>query len=228
MFNLPGMNNSGETKSVQPQPQPQPQPQLEQEAQPQTSGRFPIEVSKEQQRLLPPLSYSGKIHMIRSDRAARVAIKELKRERVLGFDTETRAAFRKGEAYPPALIQLAGEKAVYLFRLTEITGLGGLEAIFSNPNIVKCGVALLRDLREIQEIVEFEPEGFVNLEEITDECGVKSNGLRGIAAAVLGGKVCKGAQRSNWARKELTEKQITYAATDAWVSREIYQRVQND
>ena len=181
--------------------------------------------SAEEINSLPLGRYRGPVRLVTSPPQVRKALRALGRERVLGFDTETRAAFRKGESYPPALVQLAGADAVWLFRLNRLKGLGGLAPLLADAGVVKTGVALERDVKELRELEEFEPAGFLGLEKLSDEHGVVANGLRGMAASVLRLRVSKGAQRSNWARQRLSDKQIEYAATDAWICREIYLRL---
>ncbi len=189
------------------------------------SGPFRAEISKEEINRLPVGGYRGPIELIASPQEVRAAVSALRREKVLGFDTETRAAFRKGESYPPALVQLATTDAVYLFRLSRLKGLGGLAPILSDARITKAGVALERDIKELQEVKRFRPAGFVELGKLSDGQGIAANGLRGLAACVLGLRLTKGAQRSNWAQTRLTDKQIQYAANDAWACREIYLRL---
>jgi ribonuclease D len=87
------------------------------------------------------------------------------------------------------------------------------------------GVATDFDVKQLQEIHAFSPSSFINLETLTDELGIVNNGLRSLTAIVLGFRISKGEQRSNWSRSKLTDRQIRYAATDAWVSREIYLRL---
>ncbi len=189
------------------------------------SGHFRAEITKEEINRLPVGSYRGTIELIASPGEVRAAVRALRGQSVLGFDTETRAAFRKGESYPPALVQLATEDVVYLFRLSRLKGLGGLAPILSDAKIIKAGVALERDIKELQEVKRFEPAGFVELGKFSDGQGVAANGLRGLAACVLGLRLTKGAQRSNWAQARLSDKQIQYAAIDAWACREIYLRL---
>ncbi len=182
-------------------------------------------MTSEQIHELPLARYRGEIRLVQNPAQAREALRALSEERVLGFDTETRAAFKKGESYLPSLVQLAGEGIIWLFQLTHLEGLAGLGRILTNQDILKTGVALGRDVKELREIKEFEPSGFVELEKVSDDAGIVANGLRGLAAIVLGRRLSKSAQRSNWARPRLTEKMIQYAATDAWASREIYLRL---
>ena len=184
-----------------------------------------ISISKEKINTLPIFKYNGKIHLVRNDAQAAAAVKELRRERVLGFDIETRPAFRKGESYPPALLQLAGHSAVYIFQLLALRDLKWFHEILSNAGIVKAGVSLDHDLKKLRERQAFQSAGFVELSELSDQAGIQNNGLRGLAAILLGVRISKGAQRSNWSRPDLSRDQILYAATDAFISREIYLRL---
>jgi ribonuclease D len=188
-------------------------------------GRFPATIAKEAVNLLPLGRYGGPVHLVDTPEQAGAAVEALSRERALGFDTETRAAFRVGESYPPALVQLAGEKAVYIFRLAGLPGLGGLPGLLANPKVLKAGVSLAYDLKKLRELCEFEPRGFVELEKLTDQFGIKANGLRGMAAIVLGLRISKSVKCSNWSRPRLSHEQVCYAATDAWACREMYVRL---
>ncbi|MFH1023518.1 MAG: 3'-5' exonuclease [Planctomycetota bacterium] len=174
---------------------------------------------------LPIARYTGPVHLAASPAQARIALAEISRERVLGFDTETRAAFRKGEHYPPAIVQLAGAEAVWIFRLGALPRLGGLTGIFINSAIIKAGVAVPYDLRELKKIRKFREAGFAELEKLSDRAGIANNGLRGMAAAVLGIRISKSMKCTNWSRFPLTPEQVSYAATDAWACREIYLRL---
>lgn len=187
---------------------------------------FPETISPEEVNRLPLRRYAGPVRLVESGDAAREAVERLSAERVLGFDIETRAAFRKGESYPPSLVQLAASDAVWLFRLDPLKGLGGIERVFEDARLVKTGVSLGYDLKQLQTLAPFEPAGFVELEKISDAAGIRANGLRPLAAIVLGVRVGKGPKTSNWARPRLSAAQVAYAATDAWVCREIYLRLE--
>ena len=183
---------------------------------------FAPDLTHEQVMALPLCRYEGPIHLIHAPAQMPDTLKELCQERVLGFDTETRAAFRKGEAYPPALMQLATARAVWLIQLRAFATLDGLAALLSSATPLKAGVGLDHDLRKLREIYEFKPSGFVNLAQMSDAAAIRANGLRGLAAHVLGVRVPKQTQCTNWARPVLTAQQLRYAATDAWIAREIF------
>ena len=166
--------------------------------------------------------YNGPIHLVRSDEEFSNAIISLKKEEILGFDTETRPAFKKGEHHPPALIQLATQTDVFLFQIQHYGFHTPLIEILKDPNIIKAGVAVKYDIAELKKVTEFEPGGFVDLANIAKKIGIQNHSLRGLAAVLLGFRIAKGASTSNWGQQNLTNMQIKYAATDAWVGRKLY------
>ena len=180
-------------------------------------------LSHEEINSLPLASYTGVIQVVRSREQVLHAVRELRNERVLGFDTETRPAFRKGESYPPALLQLAGSSAVYLFHLQSLGLPAEVAELLADPRIVKAGVAVGRDLLELRRLTEFQPRGFVDLGERAENSGIAHHGLRGLAALLLGCRIPKSAQLTNWARPHLPSNALRYAATDAWLGRRLHE-----
>lgn len=187
---------------------------------------FDRRMTREEINACPVQIFGGPVYIIRSQAELRQAAGELAREDLLGFDTESRPSFTKGESYPPSLLQLAGGSAVYLFQLKHLGFPGELGEILASHRIIKAGVSLERDLKELQLLGSFCQAGFVDVGSIAKQAGIKNHGLRGLAAVLLGFRISKRAQTSNWARETLTPDQVQYAATDAWVSREIYVSMQ--
>ncbi len=182
-------------------------------------------ISKEEINLLPISGWEGPVRLVRTPEEVECAVDLLAREPLLGFDTETRPAFRKGQKFAPSLLQLASAAEVFLFQLKH-TGLpDALLGILGDGRIVKAGVALAFDLRSLQEIRPFIPQGFVDLAVMARQRGLRNQGLRGLAAAICGIRISKSARTTNWANDELTAQQIRYAATDAWIGRELHQRL---
>ena len=174
---------------------------------------------------LPVRSFEGKIYLIDSKKDIHNAVEDLKNQTLLGFDTETRPVFKKGVYHKVSLLQLATEDKAYLFRLNEIGLPKELANILSDNNIIKTGVAIKDDIKALQKLNRFIPGAFIELQKYVDEFGIEDNGLKKITGNVLGFRISKGARLTNWDNKVLTDTQLKYAATDAWVSYEIYSKL---
>ena len=176
-------------------------------------------ISKAEINELPLIAWEGEIQILETTEEMAAAAAVLAKESHLGFDTETRPSFKKGDYSPPALIQLATEHCVYLFRISKTGTFDPVLPILKSPDILKTGVAIKDDVKELRAM-----EGFVEIADITVKLGYENRGLRALAGLLLQGRISKAAQVSNWARPELDKKQVRYAATDAWISREIYRK----
>ncbi len=188
--------------------------------------RFLRAFTAEDLNALPLGGFGGPIRLIQDLEAVPLAVARLRGQKVLGFDTETRPSFRKGVSYPPALLQLASDREVYLFQLSRIPLTQDLVDLLADPAVVKAGVSVRDDVRALQGLSPFEDAGFVDLGLIATKLGLHTRGLRNLAANFLGFRISKAAQRSNWGQSVLSRKQIDYAATDAWVSREVCLRME--
>ena len=160
--------------------------------------------------------------MIDSDAKMSAAVRSLGREKVLGFDTETRPAFKKGESYSPSLLQLAAGDGVYIFQIGRINYHKPLAGILADRFVLKAGIGVSDDIKKLNDIVPFEPSGFIGLAGLAAKAGIKNAGLRGLAALLFGFRISKQTQCSRWDAPTLAPAQIVYAATDAWICREIY------
>jgi ribonuclease D len=154
-------------------------------------------------------------------------IKKLSGEKVLGFDTETRPSFRKGHKNKVSLIQLASSGLACLFRINKIGLPKELLGILADPGVKKVGVAIHDDLRFLKKLRKFNPDGFVDLQGFVKDFGIKSSGLKKLTAIILGFRISKRQQVTDWEAVELSEAQQIYAATDAWVCQEIYKKLTN-
>ena len=160
--------------------------------------------------------------MVDSDAKMHAAMHALSTEGILGFDTETRPSFKVGESYPPSLVQLAASGSVYIFQLRHITSYGPLAGIMADKNVLKAGIAVRDDIIKLGTVFTFKPALFVELADMRARLGIKNAGLRGLAALLFGFKISKQAKISRWDAPKLSREQIVYAATDAWICREIY------
>lgn len=179
-------------------------------------------LTKDEINALPMLSYEGDIILVQTKNELECALKRLQNETVLGFDTEARPSFKKGKSYPTALVQLAGTAVVVLIRLPHTPFSERLADLLARPDIIKAGVAIRDDICSLQRLHSFEPGGLVELADMARRLHIRAQGLRTLTACLMGGRISKSAQCSNWEKKVLTPQQIRYAATDAWIGREIY------
>ena len=182
-------------------------------------------LSKEEIAALPTLSFEGPTYLITTDEMLQEVMPSLRREKLLGFDTETRPAFKKGEHYLPSVLQLATEETAYVIQLRKLSDHRMVGELLSDESIGKIGVAVHDDLIKLNELFKFEPGGFIELRTLAKKAGIKNNGLRNLAAIFLRGRISKRSQTSNWANKTLQPAQIQYAATDAWACIRIYKEM---
>lgn len=143
----------------------------------------------------------------------------------LGFDTETRPSFRRGEVYKTALLQLATDDDAYVIQLQKLSRFEVFKQIFEEKSILKVGVAIRDDLKKLKQGFPFVPENFVELQDLAKSKGLKKFGLQGMAEDVLQARLSKKAKITNWEARILTSEQIMYAATDAWVGLELFLRI---
>jgi len=169
--------------------------------------------------------YNGIVHVITQEYELNEVFRQINAHETVGFDTETKPVFVKGKYNHVSLVQLAIPDAVYLIRVNELGLPDQLCELFSNPDIKKLGVALADDIKDLQKLRKFTPNGFVELSNLVDDLGIESNGLRKLTATILGFRISKNAQVSNWEAPVFSEKQIRYAATDAWVALEMYNKL---
>jgi len=178
-------------------------------------------ITKEEIMELPLTKFEGEIVVIDSFKKLKSAVQELKKTKVLGFDTESRPSFQKGKTYQVSLLQLATGDKAYLFRLNKIGLPKSLAAILADENIVKTGVAIKDDIRVLQKLTNYKPASFVELQTYVKQFEIENISLKSIAAIVLGIRISKAQQLSNWEKQRLSTSQQNYAATDAWVGFEV-------
>ena len=190
---------------------------------------FQISISPEEIGRLELASFPGEIHVIDTlGEEFGKALSYLKHQKVIGFDTETRPTFSPDQrSNGTALLQLSGAEKAFLFRIKKMGGIPRrLCAVLANPNIVKVGAAIHDDVRGLQQFAGFQPQQFVDLQKIACEYGIRDKSFKKMAAIILGFKISKAQQLSNWEAEQLSESQQRYAATDAWVCREMYLKLQ--
>lgn len=186
---------------------------------------FPADITKDQVNRLPLKEYRGKIQVVDNIMGLNKAVKMLDQYPYLGFDTETKPAFRKGVYHHVSLLQLAVKDMVFLVRLNKLGFPDILQELFFNRDRLKVGISIRDDLVELKKLADFNPDGIVELNEVAKDLGVVRQGARNLTATFLGFRISKSQQTSNWENERLSQKQQRYAATDAWVCFRIYDKL---
>ncbi|MDR2807086.1 MAG: 3'-5' exonuclease domain-containing protein 2 [Puniceicoccales bacterium] len=187
--------------------------------------KYPQKISKEKLQEFPVKFYDGAVHLINTEEAAKKAVSVIMKETILGFDTESKPAFSKGEKYLPSIVQVAIADGVYIFQLSKIRQLKFLKAIFECKTSLKVGIAIRDDVLKLRDIEHFNPVGFKDIGDLTKSLGIEQTGMRNLAGIFLKCRISKVAQVTDWSLENLSTRQLIYAATDAWISRELYLEV---
>ena len=182
-------------------------------------------ITKEEIASFEKEEFTGRIFVIDTPGNAERAVNYLSRFHNLGFDTETRPSFKKGNLNSVALIQLATDKRCYLFRLNRIGFSPFLVRLLSDANINKIGLSLKDDFVSMSRSMNFTPQGFVDLQKIVSQHDIADTGLQKIYAILFQKKISKSQQLSNWEAEVLSDAQKKYAALDAWACLKIHEKL---
>jgi len=179
-------------------------------------------IAKEDINLLELDKYNGETILVDTDAELEKACSEIEKCAIIGIDTETKPSFRKGQMNTVALLQISTDKKAYIVRLKKVKMSKRLADIFTNEAIKKIGIAIFDDLKDLKKIIPFTDKSVVDLNLLAPKLGFESIGAKKLSALVLGIRISKRQQVSNWELEQLSQAQIDYAATDAWICREIY------
>ncbi|NOT78398.1 MAG: 3'-5' exonuclease domain-containing protein 2 [Bacteriovoracaceae bacterium] len=166
--------------------------------------------------------FEGEILTVSKDEEIATALSRLLGKPIIGFDTETKPSFKKGEFYHVSLLQLASDDCAILFRLHHLKDFTLIKSMFEDESIIKAGVAIRDDIKGLQKIFDFAPKSFIELSDMARDKKLKNFGLKGMTEEVLNLTLSKRAKLSNWEASDLKLDQLHYAATDAWIGRELY------
>jgi ribonuclease D len=189
---------------------------------------FVAHIENEDLHSLSNIVFTGKIEVVSTQSQARNAVEYLSQFELLGFDTETKPAFQKGQKHKIALLQLSSDTVAYLFRLHAIGIPNCLATLLESETVKKIGAAVHDDIKGLQHIRRIKPDGFIDLQNIVRDYGIEDKSVQKMAAIVLKARISKSQRLTNWENAQLTKMQQLYAATDAWVCREIYVQLVNN
>ena len=166
------------------------------------------------------------VRLVDSKALAEEALDVLMDAGEVGFDTESKPTFLKGEmSTGPHLVQLATESRVYLFQISRLHGSNVLKAILESPQVLKVGFGLGNDRSVLQSRLDIGINNLLDLGEVLRGPGHRGTvGAKVAVAHFFAQKFQKSKKTStsNWAAPNLSERQILYAANDAHVALRIY------
>jgi ribonuclease D len=187
---------------------------------------IPYSISKEELLELPLGQFEGPIYLIDRPEQVEDAVDFLEDQSLIGFDTETKPSFRKGEFNHVSLLQLSTANQAFIFRLNKIGFPPPLRSLLEKENVLKIGAAVHDDLKALKKLTDsFYPQSFFDLNDELKKVGFHNVGVRNLCGMVLKIHISKAEQVSNWEADKLTERQLRYAATDAWACLEIFQKL---
>lgn len=190
---------------------------------------IPLRISKEEVNQLPLGQFEGEIYLIDQAEDVDEVVEFLEKQHLLGFDTETKPAFRKGVVNQVSLLQISTSEQAFLFRLNHIGFPDAIRNLLEREHIVKVGAAVHDDIKGLAKLTDsFYASSFFDLNDELKKIGFQNVGVRNLSGMVLGIRISKSEQVSNWEAEELTERQQRYAATDAWACLEIFKKLNEE
>ena len=184
-----------------------------------------VSINKEDVNQMPLVTFPGHIHIIDAISQVKSAVNALRTAPIVGFDTETRPCFKRGERHNVALIQLSTENDAFLFRVNKTGIPAPLKQYLEDSTITKVGLSTTDDFHQITRLGEIKPDGFIELQEMVKQYDIVDMSLQKIYAILFKEKISKGQQLTNWEASQLTDAQQRYAAIDAWACLRIYQHL---
>ncbi|MFO7827812.1 MAG: 3'-5' exonuclease [Bacteroidales bacterium] len=183
---------------------------------------FDKHITNQEINELPLAQFNGGLFVIDTFEKLDYYLPLMQDQKIFGFDTETKPSFKKGVVNPVSLLQLTTSNEAFLIRINKIGLPQEIIDIFNNKEVKKIGLAIKDDIKILQDIHQYDPVNFIDLQDYVKFFNIESQSLRKIAAIVLNIRISKSQQVSNWEKEELSEGQLLYAATDAWACLQIY------
>ena len=174
---------------------------------------------------LPLVEYPYKINVILNEYEAERAVDYLLTCDILGVDTETKPAFRRGQNHKVALLQVATREQCFLFRPNHLGLPQSIIRLLSNRMVPMVGLSWHDDIMSLHRRAEFTPGWFIDIQDIIGNIGIEDKSLQKLYANLFGEKISKRQRLTNWEADVLSDKQKEYAAIDAWACINLYDEI---
>ncbi len=172
------------------------------------------------------------IHVPGTEAECKAAVSAILAAGVAGFDTEAKPTFRVGEkSTGPHVVQFALTDRAYIFQLHRPGSLKAAAKLIASDRVLKVGFGLKNDHGQIRNRLGVELVSVLDLDHVFRQRGYRGQiGVRGAMGALLklSFPKSKSTTTSNWAAKELTDRQLRYAANDAFAALKILEALKLD
>ena len=146
---------------------------------------------------LPLVEYPYKINVILNEYEAERAVDYLLTCDILGVDTETKPAFRRGQNHKVALLQVATREQCFLFRLNHLGLPQSIIRLLSNRMVPMVGLSWHDDIMSLHRRAEFTPGWFIDIQDIIGNIGIEDKSLQKLYANLFGEKISKRQRLTN-------------------------------
>lgn len=184
---------------------------------------FKPSISKDEIAGLPIAKFRGECIVVNDEKGANEAAKFLLTQEVIGLDTETKPVFNKGGMNPVALLQLSTLDRCYLIRLCKTGKIpDSIKKVLESESIKKIGLSFADDISALGRREKTKLNNIVELQQMAPKFGITDKSLAKMYAIIFGEQISKRQRLTNWEAPKLTEKQVQYAALDAYATLSIY------
>jgi ribonuclease D len=164
----------------------------------------------------------SEIFVVTDARQAEIALAQLTAAGTVGFDTESKPTFHKGQrSEGPHVYQFSIERKAFIFQSHVTESQAAVVALLKSPEVTKIGFGLRGDLQQIHDRHGFRPAAMTDLDKAFRSLGYRNSLGAKSAIAVLFNRrfrKSKSVTMSNWAAPRLTDTQLIYAANDAYAA----------
>ena len=172
------------------------------------------------------------VFVVTNQRQAGIAFDELMAAGFVGFDTESKPTFRKGEkSEGPHVLQFATTEKAFIFQSHFLEGHPVIIDALKSADLTKIGFGLGGDLTQISNRFGIRPASIVDLDRSFRKLGYRNSiGAKSAVAMLFQRRLLKSKSvtTSNWAARELTERQLLYAANDAYAALRIFHALNDE
>lgn len=194
-------------------------------------GRHKSWPTTQQIALLPWFEGLGEedIVVISTGEGARRAYDELMQSTVVGFDTESKPTFVKGEkSTGPHVVQFSTMERAYIFMLHQAECRKVAGRLIESAALKKVGFGLSNDLTSIRNKLKVQPRSVLDVETLFSSKGHgRGVGVKVAVAIIFNRRFKKSgkASTSNWAALQLSDTQLLYAANDAYAAIKVFEEL---